>query len=115
MSANKTVYIAISSDILHKGHLKIIDVGAKLGDVTIGLLTDESIATYKRLPIVDWESRKALVEHLAGVTTVVPQEAVVEELKRGREDKSHMQARTVTPDGRTVHPSSLHRRHGTPT
>ena len=62
--ASKTVYIAISSDILHKGHLKIIDVGAELGDVTVGLLTDESIATYKRLPVVDWESRKALVESL---------------------------------------------------
>ncbi len=34
MSANKTVYIAISSDILHKGHLNIIDAAAKLGDVT---------------------------------------------------------------------------------
>ncbi|HMR12133.1 MAG TPA: phosphoenolpyruvate mutase [Arachnia sp.] len=76
MSANKTVYIAISSDILHKGHLNIIDAGAKLGDVTIGLLTDESIATYKRLPIVDWDSRKSLVEHLAGVTSVVPQNSL---------------------------------------
>ena len=73
---NKTVYIAISSDILHKGHLKIIDVGAELGDVIIGLLTDESIATYKRLPIIDWESRKALVEHLADVKHVVAQESL---------------------------------------
>ena len=73
---NKTVYIGISSDILHKGHLKIIDVGAELGDVIIGLLTDESIATYKRLPIIDWESRKALVEHLADVKHVVAQESL---------------------------------------
>ena len=64
MADNKTVYIAISSDILHKGHLKIIEEGDKLGDVTIGLLTDEGIATYKRLPVVDWDSRKALVEHI---------------------------------------------------
>ena len=76
MTANKTVYIAISSDILHKGQLNIIDVGAKLGDVTIGLLTDESIATYKRLPVIDWESRKALVEHLAEVKSVVAQHSL---------------------------------------
>lgn len=76
MTANKTVYIAISSDILHKGQLNVIDVGAKLGDVTIGLLTDESIATYKRLPVIDWESRKALVEHLAEVKSVVAQHSL---------------------------------------
>lgn len=71
--SNKSVYIALASDILHKGHVKIITEGAKLGDVTIGLLTDEAIATYKRLPILDWESRKAVVESLADVSAVVPQ------------------------------------------
>lgn len=73
MSSNKTVYIALASDILHRGHINIINEGAQLGDVTIGLLTDEAVATYKRLPVLDWESRKAVVESLANVTAVVPQ------------------------------------------
>lgn len=76
MAEQKTVYIAISSDILHKGHLKVIEAGAQLGEVTIGLLTDEAIATYKRLPLVDWESRKALVEGLATVSSVVKQDSL---------------------------------------
>ena len=73
---NKTAYVAMSSDILHKGHLKVINAAAELGEVTIGLLTDESIATYKRLPILDWESRKAVLESLTNVSRVVPQESL---------------------------------------
>lgn len=73
MSSPKTVYIAVSSDILHKGHLNIINKGAELGEVTIGLLTDEAVATYKRLPILDWDTRKAVLESLSNVARVVPQ------------------------------------------
>lgn len=73
MPSNKSVYIALASDVLHKGHVNIINEGAKRGEVTIGLLTDEAIATYKRLPILDWESRKAVVESLGNVSKVVPQ------------------------------------------
>ena len=47
----KTVYIAMSADILHIGHLNIIKEASKYGDVTVGVLTDKAIASYKRLPI----------------------------------------------------------------
>lgn len=73
---NKRVYIAVSSDILHKGHLNVIQEGARLGDVTIGLLTDEAVATYKRLPILDWETRRAVLASLANVTDVIPQDSL---------------------------------------
>lgn len=76
MPSTKTAYVAMSSDILHKGHLKVINAAAELGSVTIGLLTDESIATYKRLPILDWESRKAVLENMSSVAAVVPQETL---------------------------------------
>lgn len=76
MPSNKTAYVAMSSDILHKGHLKVINAAAELGSVTIGLLTDESIATYKRLPILDWESRRAVLENMSSVSAVVPQETL---------------------------------------
>ena len=48
----KTAYVAIASDIIHSGHMNVIEEAAKYGDVLIGLLTDEAIATYKRLPIL---------------------------------------------------------------
>ncbi len=54
---NKTVYIPMSADILHAGHLNIIKEGQKLGEVIVGLLTDEAIASKKRLPFMDYEQR----------------------------------------------------------
>lgn len=69
----KIVYIAMSADIIHPGHLNIIKVGAKLGSVTVGVLTDKAIASYKRLPYLDFEQRKMIVENLKGVEKVIPQ------------------------------------------
>ena len=47
---SKKVYIGLAADLIHQGHLNIISEGRKLGKVIIGLLTDEAIASYKRLP-----------------------------------------------------------------
>ena len=46
----KKVYVGMSADLVHPGHLNIIKKASELGEVTIGLLTDEAIASYKRLP-----------------------------------------------------------------
>lgn len=70
---SKKVYIGMSADIIHPGHLNIIKEGAKLGNVTVGVLTDEAIASYKRLPYLDFEQRKMIVENLKGVDNVIPQ------------------------------------------
>jgi len=74
MSNQKTAYVAIASDIIHHGHIKIIEAAAKYGEVTIGLLTDEAIATYKRMPILDYETRKKVFENFKQVKEVVKQE-----------------------------------------
>lgn len=63
----------MSADIIHPGHLNIIKEGAKLGKVTVGVLTDEAIASYKRLPYLDFEQRKIIVDSLKGVEKVIPQ------------------------------------------
>ena len=69
----KIVYIGMSVDLIHKGHLNIIKEGNKLGKVIIGLLTDEAIASYKRLPLIAFAERKIIVVNLKGVDQVVPQ------------------------------------------
>ena len=69
----KTVYIGLSADLIHQGHLNIIAEGRKLGKVTVGLLTDEAIASYKRLPLIAFNERKLIVENLKGVDKVIPQ------------------------------------------
>ena len=54
----KIVYVPMAVDILHPGHLNIISVARDLGEVVIGLLTDDAIMNYKRLPLMDFEKRK---------------------------------------------------------
>ncbi len=73
MKNKKLVYIGMSADLIHQGHLNIIHEGLKLGEVTIGLLTDEAIAGYKRLPLIAFNERKLIVENLKGVAKVIPQ------------------------------------------
>jgi phosphoenolpyruvate phosphomutase len=69
----KTVYVGMSADLVHPGHLNVIHKAAELGEVVIGLLTDEAIASYKRLPYMTYEERKEVVQALKGVSRVVPQ------------------------------------------
>lgn len=69
----KTVYVGMSADLVHPGHLNIIKKAATLGEVTIGLLTDQAIASYKRVPFMTFEQRQQVVESIKGVTRVVPQ------------------------------------------
>jgi len=69
----KNVYIGMSADLVHPGHLNIIKKAAELGEVTIGLLTDAAIASYKRLPYMTFEQRKEVMENIKGVSRVVPQ------------------------------------------
>jgi phosphoenolpyruvate phosphomutase / 2-hydroxyethylphosphonate cytidylyltransferase len=76
MSSKPTVYVGMSADLIHPGHINILQHAAKLGDITLGLLTDAAIASYKRLPHMTYEQRKAVVENLKGVTEVIPQETL---------------------------------------
>jgi phosphoenolpyruvate mutase len=86
--SNPTVYVGMSADLVHPGHINIIKRAAELGDVTIGLLTDTAIASYKRLPHMTFEQRRDVVENLKGVVGVVPQETLdyVPNLQRLRPD-----------------------------
>jgi phosphoenolpyruvate phosphomutase len=72
----KRVYVGMSADLIHPGHLNIINTARELGEVTVGLLTDEAIASYKRLPFLTYEQRKVIVENIKGVTQVIPQQTL---------------------------------------
>lgn len=73
---NKKVYVAMSADILHPGHLNIIQEASKLGELTVGVLTDKAIASYKRLPYLNFEQRKLIVENIKGVSKVISQDTL---------------------------------------
>ena len=66
----------MSADLFHPGHLNVIKVAREIGDVTVGLLTDEAIASYKRLPYLDYEQRAAVLSEIKGVARVIPQETL---------------------------------------
>jgi len=70
---NKKVYVGMSADLIHPGHLNIIKEASKLGDVIVGVLTDKAIASYKRLPTLKFEQRKQIIESIKGVIEVIAQ------------------------------------------
>jgi phosphoenolpyruvate phosphomutase / 2-hydroxyethylphosphonate cytidylyltransferase len=74
--AKKIVYVGMSADLVHPGHLNIIKTARQHGEVIIGLLTDKAIASYKRLPYMTYEQRKIVIENIAGVSKVIPQETL---------------------------------------
>lgn len=76
MTANKkekTVYVAMSADLIHPGHLNIIKEAKKYGKVVLGLLTDRAIASYKRLPYMTYRQRKEVMQSIKGVDKVIAQ------------------------------------------
>lgn len=73
MNKEKLVYVGMSADIIHPGHLNILHEAQKYGRVIVGVLTDEAIASYKRLPYLNYEQRSIVVRDLKGVSEVIPQ------------------------------------------
>ena len=83
MKKLKTVYVGLSADILHKGHINILKIANSYGSVCVGLLTDQAIASYKNIPYLDYEKRKIVLENIRYVKKVIPQNTLdyVENLK----------------------------------
>ena len=69
----KTVYMCMSTDVIHGGHIAIINKAKKLGKLIIGVLSDEAVVEYKKFPLVPYEERKVLYENIEGVYKVVEQ------------------------------------------
>lgn len=70
---DKTVYMSFSTDVIHGGHISIIKKAASLGKLTIGVLTDEVVASFKRFPVLMYKERADLFENIKGVEKVIPQ------------------------------------------
>ena len=70
MTIKKKIYVGLSADILHKGHINILKIANSYGDVIVGLSTDEAIASYKNIPVLDFKQRKTVVENIKYVKKV---------------------------------------------
>ena len=73
MKIKKKVYVGLAVDIIHEGHINILKKASSLGDVTVGLLTDEAIASYKNIPHLDFKRRKIIIQNIKYVKKVIPQ------------------------------------------
>jgi len=76
MKKEKIVYMCMSTDIIHGGHIKIINNAKKLGKLIIGVLSDEAVCEYKKFPLVPFEERKVLYENIGGIYKVVEQKTL---------------------------------------
>ena len=72
----KKVYVALSADILHEGHVNILKIANSYGDVIVGLLTDEAIASYKNIPYLNFRQRSVVLENMKYVNRVIPQKTL---------------------------------------
>ena len=70
MSEKKTVFVPMSCDLIHEGHLNVIKHAKKYGMVIVGLLTDAAINVYKPLPVFTYKQRLAIIENIKGVDSV---------------------------------------------
>lgn len=73
MPEKKRVFMCMSTDVVHGGHIEIINQAAQLGELTVGVLTDEVVSAYKRYPLLSCEERMKIVTGLKGVAHVIKQ------------------------------------------
>lgn len=77
MTGNKkTVYMSFSTDVIHGGHTSIIQKASELGELIIGMLTDEVVASYRRFPVLKYDERVKVIESIKGVSKVIPQDTL---------------------------------------
>jgi phosphoenolpyruvate phosphomutase len=83
---NKKVFISLTAESIHHGHIKLINEGKKYGDIVIGLLTDNAVAKHKRLPLLNFDQRKTIIQNISGVSEVIAQDdwddsVIIEKIK----------------------------------
>ena len=69
----KKVFVNGTFDILHRGHLELLNYAKSLGDVYVGIDTDECVREKKgpSRPVHNQEERKFLLENLKSVDEVI--------------------------------------------
>ena len=69
----KTVYTCFCTDVIHDGHLNIIEEAHKRGKVIVGCLSDETLIRYNKFPTISQDERLKLYRSIDGVEEVVIQ------------------------------------------
>ena len=72
-----TVYTCFTTDVIHEGHLNIINTAKQYGEVIVGVLTDEAMVKFDRFPTISFEERMEMIRKVEGVDKVVKQDTVM--------------------------------------
>ena len=69
----KRVFVNGTFDILHRGHIELLNYAKTLGDVCVGIDTDECVREKKGVgrPVHNQEDRKFFLENLRSVDEVI--------------------------------------------
>ena len=76
-SNNPIVYTCFCTDIIHEGHLNLIEVAKEYGDVVVGVLCDSEMVKYNRFPLKSTSERVKLVEEIPDVKKVIIQKKIM--------------------------------------
>ena len=66
------VFVPMSGDIIHYGHIRILKKSKKLGSVIVGLMTDRGLESYKGKPLMKFNHRKEIISEIKTVNYVIP-------------------------------------------
>lgn len=72
----KTVYTCFTTDVLHEGHMNIIQEAKKYGKLIAGVMSDEAMVKFDRFPTLSFEKRKQLFMNIEAIDEVVDQKSV---------------------------------------
>ncbi len=70
---NKKIYVALIADLLHSGHIKLLEKASNLGDVTVGLLSQEACKELNDPPFLSYEKRKKVLDSIKYIKNIIPQ------------------------------------------
>ena len=73
----KTVYTCFTTDVIHEGHINIINTAKQYGDVIVGVLSDEAMVKFDRFPTISFEERMKMVKGIEGISRVIKQEKIM--------------------------------------
>ena len=70
----KTVFTCFSTDVIHEGHMNIINQAKKYGRVIVGCLSDKEMIRCTKFPTTSEKERLSLYASLEGVDDVILQD-----------------------------------------
>ena len=70
------VYVGMSGDVIHPGHINILKIAESYGEVIVGLLTDKAISSYKKVPLMSYEERYMVLSGIKHISKIIKQETL---------------------------------------